>query len=172
MNISPAREEQLEAAFSVIVRSRDALDARGILQWDPAYPDRLFLQQSIADGSLFILADEEGIQGVVVLNETQLPEWSTAAWQDRDGRALVIHALAITPECQGRGYGRALMRFSEALARARGYTSTRLDAFSGNENTVRFYERDGYILRGEVRLVQKRPGHQQYYCFEKSLVQG
>jgi ribosomal protein S18 acetylase RimI-like enzyme len=115
--------------------------------------------------------DEERVKGVVILNEWQPPEWNAAAWREKEPGFIVIHAFAIAPHIQGHGHGRALLNFCENFAWKSNYTSIRLDAFSENSTALKFYERHGYSFRGKVRFASKPAGHQQYYCYEKSLVQ-
>lgn len=169
MRVAVASESELDAAYAVIIECREALEARDLLQWDPQYPSRSFFQEAVADGNLFVLREDKRVKGVVVLNQWQPPEWSTVAWHEQGPSFLVIHAFAIAPHFQRRGHGRVLLNFCESFAGKVGYTSLRLDAFSEHSAALQFYERHGYSRRGEVRFSSKPAGHQQYYCYEKSL---
>lgn len=172
MRVIAAGMNALDAACALILECRQALESRGLQQWDARYPDRSFFQEAIVHGQLFVLSDEGQISGVVVLDERQAPEWASVDWQGQDGAVLVIHAFAISPRVQGRGHGAALLEFCEDFAGTRNYTGIRLDAFSENTGALRFYERHGYAYRGEVRFAFKPEGHQQYHCYEKSLLPG
>lgn len=134
-----------------------------------AYPSRSFFEESIAERNLFVLKDDGRINGVVVLNEWQPPEWSAADWHEQAAHPLVVHAFAIAPQIQGRGHGRALLKFCEDFARNQGYTSIRLDAFPENAIALRFYERRDYVFRGAVHFASKPAGHREYFCYEKPL---
>ena len=169
MRIAAANENDLDAAFAIIGACRKALEARGLLQWDAQYPNRTFFAEAIAKRNLFVLRDEDRIKGVVVLNEWQPPEWGAADWHEQEAHPLVIHAFAIAPQIQGNGHGRALLKFCEDFARDHGYTSIRLDAFPKNTIASRFYERHGYVFRGAIHFASKPVGHQEYFCYEKSL---
>jgi len=170
MQIAEASANDLDPAYSVLLECRRSLEAQGLMQWDPQYPSRSFFSDAIATKSLFAFTDNGRICGVVVLNESQPPEWSAAAWHVQEPPFLVIHAFAIYPQLQGRGYGKHLLRFCETLARERSYTSIRLDAFSENSAALRFYEQQGYVFTGEVQFASKPVNHQRYCCYEKSLV--
>lgn len=172
MQVKAASLNELDDACAVIRECRQALESRGLLQWDGRYPSRSFFQEAVASGQLFLLSDEGQISGVVVLDERQAPEWSSVDWAGQDGTALVIHAFAISPHVQGRGHGKALLEFCEGFAKTGNYASIRLDAFSENTCALRFYERHGYSFRGAVRFAFKPKGHQQYHCYEKSLLPG
>lgn len=168
LRVAPANTHDLDAAFAVIAACREALDAQGLFQWDPRYPDRPFFRDAIAKGRLFALFEQLRIVGVVVLDEWQPPEWGPVAWVAATG-FLVIHAFAIEPRVQGRGYAKVLLAFCERFAAEQHRTSIHLDVFPENTAAVRFYERHGYSLRGEVRFDSKPVGHQQYRCYEKLI---
>lgn len=67
-----------------------------------------------------------------------------------------IMAIAVEPDCQGRGAGRALLDAVEAWAREDGCSGVRL--VSGMERTGahQFYLRCGYALRKEQKNFFKR----------------
>jgi ribosomal protein S18 acetylase RimI-like enzyme len=169
MDIARATVEQIDAVEAVVAQCREELEARDILQWDALYPDRAFFEQACAADHLFVLTEAEAVTGVVVLDERQAREWDTVVWQEGPGPYLVVHALAVLPSSQGKGYGSALLAFCEAFAMAEGYGSVRLDAFSENAAALRFYERHGYALQGAIDLAFKPVGHRRYCCYEKRL---
>jgi ribosomal protein S18 acetylase RimI-like enzyme len=55
-----------------------------------------------------------------------------------------VSALAVAPEGEGCGVGRALMLAGEGWARSRGYAVLSLNVFSVNRRARRFYELLGY----------------------------
>jgi GNAT superfamily N-acetyltransferase len=55
-----------------------------------------------------------------------------------------ISVLAVTPEAEGSGVGRALMAHAEAWTKGRGLSLVTLNVFAGNERARRFYDRAGY----------------------------
>jgi ribosomal protein S18 acetylase RimI-like enzyme len=57
-----------------------------------------------------------------------------------------VHDLAVLPEAQGAGIGRALMERFERELRKRGTKSYGLDVMAGNEVAVRFYAALGLEL--------------------------
>lgn len=172
VHAAAAGPDDLDAAWAIIGECRKALEARGLLQWNAGYPSRTFFKEALAAGNLFVLSDAEGISGVAVLDGSQPPEWASAAWNDPDGRFLVIHAFAVAPRVQRCGRGKILLDGCEGVAKQRGCASIRIDAFSENADALRFWERHGYRFRGEVRFASKPAGHQCYRCYEKSLEQG
>lgn len=55
-----------------------------------------------------------------------------------------VIALAVAPDAQGRGIGRALLSACEAKAKARGGTFVRLNSSLKRTGAHRFYEQVGY----------------------------
>ncbi|HBF38124.1 MAG TPA: hypothetical protein DDW50_12470 [Firmicutes bacterium] len=78
----------------------------------------------------------------------------------------VIHRLAVNPEYQKQGIGRQLMDFAEKCALERGYTSIRLDAYSGNHRAVNLYENRGYKKVGQFFYPSREF---PFYCYEKRI---
>lgn len=172
MQITTATTTDLDAVCDVLNACRLDLEARGLRQWDAQYPSRSFIGDAIAAGSLSALRDSGRVCGVVVLDESQAPEWRGVAWRVRKPPFLIVHALAVAPDAQGRGCGRELLRFCENRGRERAYSSVRLDVFSENAAALRFYQRQGYVYCGEVTFGFKPPGHRLYHCHEKPLPRG
>ena len=59
--------------------------------------------------------------------------------------ALFIYEVAIEPEWQGRGFGRAAMLLAEEEARARGIGYIELNVFGGNDVARNLYRSLGYL---------------------------
>ncbi len=66
----------------------------------------------IRDNSVYVLEDERGIAGFVVLLQ--------------EGEVMLLDNVAVEPRAQGLGYGRELMGFAEKKARKKGCTRLRL----------------------------------------------
>ena len=59
---------------------------------------------------------------------------------------LVIENVAVRPDRQGEGIGRALLEFAESQARGSGRTAVRLYTHSAMASNVALYERLGYVV--------------------------
>jgi len=137
----------------------------GIDQWDEIYPGYGTLLTDIRTETLY-LGFKHGatLAGALTLDEFQASEWSMTQWRISGGRIMVVHRVMVSPPHQGQGIGTNLMQFAETWGRAKGYDAIRLDAFSGNPRSLRFYRRLGYHDAGGVRF---RKGILR--CFEKRL---
>lgn len=107
----------------------DELNRNGIFQWDYRYPNLDFYKRSISNKEQYIFLDDEVLVGSVVLNEAQADEWSKVAWNYNDERILVIHALAINPSYQGKGYGQKVLDLCHEYGISNNYRVVRLDVF-------------------------------------------
>jgi ribosomal protein S18 acetylase RimI-like enzyme len=143
------------------------LEQRGILQWNEHYPSQDYFETKFEGENLFILKISGEIKGAMVLDEWQTAEWQQAQWSENDGKPLILHSFCVHPSAQGGGNGGKMLEFAENFTKENGYSALRLDAFSGNEAAVKFYEKRGYQKTGEVELSGKPAGHEKYYCFEK-----
>ena len=95
-------------------------------------------QALIAQGVVSVLADEEGIRGVLVM----MPQ----------GRGMFVENVAIDPRFQGQGLGRTLMAFVEQQARKEQLDEIRLYTNELKTENLLFYHRLGF--EEESRHVQ------------------
>lgn len=64
------------------------------------------------------------------------------------GRALLLESVAVSPSAQGRGIGRALIRWAEQLASDRGHERVELYTNALMTENLTFYPRLGYEWAG------------------------
>ena len=88
-------------------------------------------------GHVHVLATEDQIEGLVVL----IPEH----------HSMLLDNVAVSPDAQGNGYGKRLLDFAEATARAAGCRSIRLYTNAAMVENIALYERLGFVEthRGE-----------------------
>ncbi|MCC2654433.1 MAG: family acetyltransferase [Microvirga sp.] len=80
---------------------------------------------------VYVLSSENKLAGMLVL----LPEDET----------MLLDNVAVHPDMQGRGYGRALIAFAERLSIERGFKAIRLYTNEAMIENVRLYERLGFV---------------------------
>jgi ribosomal protein S18 acetylase RimI-like enzyme len=90
----------------------------------------------IADGQAWVLEDAGRIVGILVLEE--------------QADAFLLDNIAVRPECQGSGHGRALMAFAEVEAMRRGWQEIRLYTHVLMTENQALYRRLGYVETGRV----------------------
>jgi len=163
INIRAGAAEELRELFTMIRAVRRSLASQGIDQWDEVYPTEAILREDLRKGDLHVIAVEERIAGMIVLNEEELPEYAAVSWK-YSTPVLVIHRLAVIPEYQRQGLAIRLVEFAERTATVRGYHAIRLDAFTRHPGATALYEHLHYRRAGTVQL---RKG--LFYCYEKQM---
>ena len=166
MEIQPVHINHLEEVFNIFQNCKKTMENEDIFQWTENYPRVEHLSEDISQRHLYGLYKQKQCLGVISLNTIQDPQYKLISWEDINGNPLIIHRFAVEPSFQHLGLGRKLMDFAEEYAVKGIYTSIRFDAYSGNQRTLNFYEKRGYLKKGEVYF----PGRNlPFYCFEKLI---
>jgi ribosomal protein S18 acetylase RimI-like enzyme len=105
--------------------------------------------QRIADGQTWVLEDAERIAGILVLEETPA--------------GMLLDNIAVLPEYQGKGVGRALLEFAEAEARQHGFGAIHLYTHALMTENIALYSRIGYV---ETRRVTEK-GYDRVYMTKR-----
>ncbi len=143
----PASKRDVPRIFALICSRIAWMDERGIESWNKTgylshFPETYFYEKCRA-GELYVLHGSDGaLKGAVVLL-TEDKYWGSLP----PARAYYLHNLVSALDAPGAG--RTILRKIEMLARETGKDVLRLDCIRGNETINRFYERDGYLVRGE-----------------------
>lgn len=166
MKIIKGKPDQLETIFSLLQACAADMRDQGIAQWNENYPLLKDVQKDLFSQSLYIVQIEGNLAGIVVFDENQSPEYIDVEWEFTKGKIGVIHRLAVHPQFQGKGIARKLMDYIEVFAKKNQYQSIRLDAYSQNPRTLKFYQNRGYKKCGEIYFPYR---DDPFDCFEKNL---
>ena len=109
------------------------------------YPTAATAEAALKRGDLFVL-EESAILGAAIINRIQVDCYAGAPWEHdaADGEICVLHTLVISPSAEGRGHGRAFVRFYEEYARAHGCRELRMDTNARNMRARAMYAKLGY----------------------------
>jgi ribosomal protein S18 acetylase RimI-like enzyme len=166
MEIAYAVEKDVDRVMSLIKDCIRDMESHGIHQWGEYYPTREIIQDDIENRSLYTAKEDDEILGIIAVNEEQPPEWEKANWSTQEGRILTVHRLAVKPTMQKQGIARRLLDYAEDYAVGNGYTSIRLDAYSGNPRALKLYEKHHYNRVGQVFFPMR---DLPFYVYEKIL---
>ena len=155
-----------DQAWQIYVRCRAKLLAEGIEQWTEEYPNEKVLKKDIDNEDLYGIQKDGKWVGLICINEYQDEEYKMVDWKDKMGKVLVVHRLAVDPVYQREGLAGKLMDFAEKYAQEQAYDSIRLDAYSKNPHTIRFYKKRNYQVRGSVNFAYRVD---PFICFEKAI---
>ena len=90
------------------------------------------------DGETILVArDSHDIVACVAVRPLDAAEW-------------YLSMLAVDPDCQAAGVGKAIMTGAEQHARARGAQRMRISVINLREPLIAWYERQGYVRTGEI----------------------
>ena len=143
-----------------------AMNAQGNDQWVWGdYPNEDFLQKTLDAGSLYIAREGESLLAAVTIDTNFDPEYAGVNWLFGTVPGA-FHRLAIAPEHQGKGLGKALIASVCEILRGMGCNALRIDTYAPNVSAQKLYERIGMRKAGEVRFFHRE---QPFYCYELPL---
>jgi len=165
--IRPAKIGEIHQIMCVTAACAHHMSAQGIEQWNDHYPSQEIFKNDIERGELFVMEIDGQIVGCICITPVMDKEYLPVKWLTPNEINLYVHRLAIHPDFQGKGYARQLMDKAEKMARAKKYTSVRLDTFSKNKRNQRFYEARGYKKLESIYFPKQSP--HPFYCYELIL---
>lgn len=142
VHVVRARIEELDEVLGILAEAARWLHDRGIHQWPAAMPERM-VRPELEAGNCHLARDGDAAVGTLTLQETDERFWGV-----QPPEALYLHRLAVLRS--HRGLGRQLLDWAESTTRDAGRRYLRLDCMSENPGVRGFYERAGYVHRGEI----------------------
>jgi ribosomal protein S18 acetylase RimI-like enzyme len=139
----------------------------GIHQWDGSYPNAAVVINDIRKGTSWVATVNERIIGTYCLDDLQDEQYRDITWSFKSDKVAVIHRVAIEPDSQAMGLGKALCTHSEEMASFLGFEVIRLDAYSGNDISNNMYLKLGYSRA--AGLCYFHNNDIPFYCYEKAL---
>ena len=139
----------------------------GIYQWNEYYPDKSIFVRDAQNKELYVYCENEKIIACISLCNKIDDVYIPVNWKTNNSNNLYIHRLAVHPNFQKKGIGKALMDFAEKYAREKNYSSVRLDTFSMNKRNLKFYESRGYQRLEEIYVPKQ--SEFPFYCYELIL---
>ena len=143
--IRPARASDAEAASLCVVAAYEKYVTRMGKPPGPMLDD---YTEVIAHHRVFVIDGGAGLSGVLVLKQ--------------EGGGLLLDNVAVHPDAQGAGLGRALIDFAEAEAARLGYPALDLYTHELMAENVALYRARGYVeterrtVRGYARIYMRK----------------
>ena len=147
MRITPATLDDAAAIAAVRVAAADQLTREfGDGHWS-AHTNHASVARDINASTVLVARDRETIAGTLTLQAKRPwaidPQYFTPCT-----KALYLVNMAVRPERQLSGIGRALLAEAVKTARAFPANALRLDAYQGPAGSGEFYRRCGYTAVG------------------------
>lgn len=149
-----ASEGDLPQILSIVAEAQAFLKAQGIDQWQDGYPQASVIRQDMASASGYVLEQAGDIIGIVTVQLSEELSYRAihqGSWTTTEPYAC-IHRIAVSSRARGKGAADALMRGAEAIIRARGLSSVRIDTHRQNIVMQRMLQRNGYAACGVIYL--------------------
>lgn len=168
-----ASPEDTAAAQNVYRRIIDHLGATiDYPRWHQVgHPAPDLIASWINAGELYLVWEDGEIAGVVALNHEAVSAYKQADWavEAAPEQALVVHALGVVPDQQGRGIARFILDSTIALAKHRGMRAVRLDVYVDNTPALELYSRYGFTDLGCHTVDYGNYDLTQFHLFEYVL---
>jgi ribosomal protein S18 acetylase RimI-like enzyme len=87
--------------------------------------------------SIFMYSEDDKILGCVMLAEKE--------------NALYLGMLTVSPDLQGGGIGKKLLKYAEIFAQENGLNKIEMTVISVRSELIAWYERNGYTKTGETK---------------------
>jgi GNAT superfamily N-acetyltransferase len=151
LSFRQASIEDLGGAWRVVDDARNKMIEIGRHQWTADYPSIEHLRADISLGHAFIIADGDEIVAYGAVAEDGEPEYENiiGRWLSL-GHYMVVHRLAVSPACQGRGLSKHFFTDVEDLCRQRGIHSIKVDTNYDNVQMLGIMSKLGYEKCGEI----------------------
>ena len=98
-----------------------------------ADPSRVQIESYLNAGLCFIIRFESEIVGVIVLNEI-------------DSTIIEIKNIAVRESEQGKGFGKALLKYSEKISRESGYQKLIIGTGNSSVRQLALYQKEGFEI--------------------------
>ncbi|KOO46321.1 hypothetical protein AMD01_10760 [Priestia koreensis] len=155
----------LERIMKIVTETLSIMKEQHNDQWTDEYPQKQVFEQDVQNGALYVEEKNGQVIGSITIDQQEAAEYKPIAWQSKDS-AYVFHRLLVDPKERRVGTASSLLAFAEQLALSHNVPYMKADTYSLNKGMQRFFERNGYELRGEMSFHGK---NHPFYCYDKRL---
>ena len=148
-----ATAADVEATLALYETADAWVRSLGIDPGEPPLPQREIVTRRIQRGAIWLARHDADGDAAMPLGAI-VPQWEDEeAWRDvagvQSGEALYVHGLVSSREPVGRGVGLLMLRWVERVAAHTGRLYVRLDCTANNPALRGYYERAGFVYRGD-----------------------
>lgn len=151
MILRKATPSEIPAIWKILQQAIARRKADGSEQWQDGYPNEQSIQSDLANGSAYVLVDEDQIIAYAAIIFGIEP-----AYTDIQGKWLtnsdyvVVHRVATSDEAIGKGVATHLFKLIEDLALDSNVFSIKVDTNFDNLAMLRILAKLDYVYCGEV----------------------
>lgn len=144
------------------------------LRWKKGiYPVLSDIVSAINMGTLYVAELNNNTVGAFIVNHIQGEGYHLVDWNRKGNHTeiAVLHLLATSLECQGKGIGRKMLEKAVEICRSEKDISIRLDTLPWNLPGKRLYEIFGFQYKGDIKLDYPSTGKIHFSMYEFDLQQ-
>ncbi|GAA3811072.1 hypothetical protein GCM10022226_34420 [Sphaerisporangium flaviroseum] len=164
LTLRNATPDDLPGVLALLADAAGWLHGRGIRQWPVGGFPAARIEPLIAEGTLYVLDDEEDREGgrphvpaaTLALDGHADPEF----WRrgDHPETGLYVHKLAVKRSLSGQGMGETLLDWATLRAASNGLRWLRLDCSKNNPGLQGYYRKLGFRHVRTVDLPHRASG--------------
>lgn len=150
--INKAKIRDLEKIYGIILECSKWLKSKGIKQWDPPYPRRLF-KQDIKDGKVFYFTSGKRIVGTVTLS-TKKPFYYPKNFWKSGSKAWYLTKFAVPRKLENLKIGKRLLKRIDEEAKKRKIKKIRIDIPEYNKKLITYYNSASFSKIKKATLIK------------------
>lgn len=172
-NIRLAQENEFQNVrlfYLSLIDSMDKMPYRP--KWiKDVYPSPEYLMEAIKNQELFIGLENGEIACGMILNSHYVDDYNKIHWNvnAHGDEVLVVHTLGVHYDFNGKGYGKALVRFAIDYGRKTGRKVVRLDVLKGNVSAENLYPSVGFREIETIPVHYENMGTDEFIMYEYEL---
>ena len=154
MKYRKANIEDLDNIMTIIEDGRLFLKPQQSGQWQDGYPNIDNIKDDISKGYLYaILTEDDDIASIAAFtyHEEDYDHLYEGHWIS-EYPYMVMHRISVKEKYRHQGYGDALFKLFELVAKEEGYHSIRIDTHQNNKVMLHLLEKNHFILCGKAIL--------------------
>ncbi len=135
------------------------------------YPSPEYLMNAIENKELFIGLENDEIACAMILNSRYVDDYNKIHWKVNasGNEVLVVHTLGVHYDFNGKGYGKALVRYAIDYGRKTGRKVVRLDVLKGNVSAENLYPSVGFKEIETIPVHYENMGTDDFIMYEYEL---
>ncbi|MBI2655946.1 GNAT family N-acetyltransferase [Candidatus Woesearchaeota archaeon] len=138
-----AKLKDFNRAYGIILECSKWLKSKGIKQWNPPYPKKLY-KQEIISGNVYFFTKGKIINGVATLSRKP-PVYYPRNLRRYDKNVMYICRLAVPRKFKGKEIGKKMLQKIEILLKSDNIKKLKLDIMKSNKFLNRYYKKAGFI---------------------------
>ncbi|NLY09556.1 MAG: noncanonical pyrimidine nucleotidase, YjjG family [Tissierellia bacterium] len=174
MNFRLSTKDDLNIIIDIIDDARSLLKQNGVDQWQDGYPTVESIIKDIEDGHSWIGLNEDVPVCTLSISFEGEPTYDVienGSWITEELPYGVIHRLAVSNNCLGKGYGQEAFLFAENLAKSKGINIMKVDTHENNSKMQELLQSLGYIYCGIIYVSYgaKRLAFEKTICLGETI---